>query len=232
MLPDTARKDCRRLVPKPATLLAVPLACILFFPLYLFLYQFPAFNRLLKETALQQATTAAQLLAASLFDEEQVLQPGLLHPDLLRRIELVERQGQVLRLRVYSTSGEVAYSTEAPEIGTINRDPYFQEILIWHKVAAEQAGRGSPSLEGQHYPDEIIEAYVPIVRQGRLLGVLEIYYSAASQNQKRRSLFVFSTMLLTFAAAALLTALGIIASGLRQRLRELHAGSSWAGTLP
>ena len=210
--------------PSLSALVAVPVACVLFFSLFTLLYQFPAFRRQSEDIAIDQAITAAQLLAASLIGEEdQMLERGSLNPDLLQRIEQVRRQGQILRLRLYSPRGEVVHSSQSGELGRINRDPYFQEIVIGHKAAAAQAGRGHPSLEGQYYPAEIIEAYVPVVRQGRLLGVLEIYYNAAPQGQRRRSLFGFSAAVLAFASAVLLAAAGLSASNVRRRLRERQA---------
>jgi hypothetical protein len=201
-------------------LVAVPVLGIGFFLAFTYLYLFPAFGRLLREVALQQAITAAQLLAASLIDEDLSLERGGMQEQLLDRIRQVQRQGQVIKIRIYSPMGEVVYSSEAGEVGTANRDPYFQEILIGHRVAAMEVGRGAPSLEGERYPAEVIEAYVPIARQGRLLGVLEIYYDASLQNQSRRGLAAFSASVLGFAAIVLLVAVGVSATGIRRRLRE------------
>lgn len=201
-------------------LVAVPVLAIGFFLAFTYLYLFPAFSRLLREVALQQAITAAQLLAASLIDEDQSLERGGMHEQLLDRIRQVQRQGQVIKIRIYSPLGEVVYSSESGEVGTANRDPYFQEILIGHRVAAMEVGRGTPSLEGERYPAEVIEAYVPIARQGRLLGVLEIYYDASLQNQNQRGLAAFSASVLGFAAVILLVALSMSVSGVKRRLGE------------
>jgi hypothetical protein len=206
--------------PAMAGLVAVPVLCIGFFLAFTYLYLFPSFGRLLRDVALQQAITAAQLLAASLIDEDQALERGGMHAQLLGRIKQVQRQGQVVKIRIYSPLGEVIYSSEAGEVGTANRDPYFQDILIGHRVAAKEVGRGASSLEGQRYPAEVIEAYVSIARQGRLLGVLEIYYDASLQNQNRRSLMAFSAAAMGFAAIVLLVTMGVSASSVRRRLRE------------
>ncbi len=214
------RKAFTLRAPALTGLVAVPVLAIGFFLAFTYLYLFPAFGRLLRDVALQQGITAAQLLAASLIDEDQSLEHGGLHEELLRRIRQVQRQGQVIKIRIYSPMGEVVYSSEAGELGTANHDPYFQEILIGHRVAAKEAGRGAPSLEGQRYPEEVIEAYVPISRQGRLLGVLEIYYDASLQNQNRRSVAAFASAVMAFAAVILLVAVGVSATGVRQRLRE------------
>jgi hypothetical protein len=209
--------------PSLAALGAVPALCVLFFLLFTFFYQFPTFNRLFRDAALSQAVATAQLLAASLFGEEQVLARDGLDPQLLKRLEDIQRQGQIIRMRIYSPGAEVVYSSEPAEVGSVNGDPLFQEILIGHKAVAAEAGRGSSLLETSRGPADRIGAYVPVTRQGRLLGVFEIYYDAAPQNQRRRGLVAFSTAVLTLAAGILLAAAGVSVSGARRRLRELQA---------
>jgi len=208
--------------PSLAALGVFPALCILFFLLFTFFYQFPAFNRLFRDAALNQAVATAQLLAASLFGEEQVLESDALDPELLKRLEDIQRQGQIIKMRIYSPGAEVVYSSEPDEVGKIKTDPYFQELLIGHKAAAAEAGRGQSPLEGQRGVADRIEAYVPVTRQGRLLGVFEIYYDAAPQNQRRRGLVAFSSAVLAFACAILLAALGIGASSVWRQLGELR----------
>jgi hypothetical protein len=218
MAEHAPRKSFSLRPPALAGLVVAPVLSIAFFLAFSSLYLFPSFSRLLRNATLQQAITAAQLLAASLISEDQPLERGSIHEELLSRIKQVQRQGQVIKIRIYSPMGEVVHSSEAREVGTINRDPYFQEILIGHRVAAKEVGLGDPSLEGQRYPVEVIETYVPIARQGRLLGVLEIYYDAALQNRNRHSLAAFSSAIMVLAAIVLLAAVGVSASGVRQLL--------------
>jgi diguanylate cyclase (GGDEF)-like protein len=67
---------------------------------------------------------------------------------------------------------------------------------------------------------DVVEAYVPIVRGGRLTGVFEIYYNISSEKQKLRSLITLSSVVLLGMATILLIAVIISVSRAHQYLRD------------
>jgi diguanylate cyclase (GGDEF)-like protein len=201
-------------------IVVVSVVTILLFPLFTLFYQYPSFTGLLKEFTLNEAVGVARYLASFLTPEGRPLEPGSLDADLLRRIDRVERDAHFLRLRIYSPSGEILYSNEAGEIGQVNRNPYFQHILATRQTVAVEVDRDSLSLEKEYVGADVIEAYVPIVQDARLLGVFEIYYNISPQKQKLSRLINLSTGVLFAMAGVLLAGVLFSLSRARQYLRD------------
>ena len=156
--------------------------------------------------AADEATTMAGYLGSLLLDDGQSVQPGSLDRDLLRRIAAMGRDRQVLRLRIYSPSGIVVYSTAEDEVGTVNQNPYFQEILRSRRTVTVEIDRDDASLEGQRMGADLVEIYVPVIRQGRLAGVFELYYDITDPMRGLRRIVNISLAVQFSMAAVLLVA--------------------------
>jgi len=229
---------------RPAFLTVVLLVSVLtiaFFPLYTLFFQYPAYVRLLRQFTENEAASVARYLSTLLVGERQRpgagaqgvgtpgaegLEPGGLDADVLRRIGRIERDRHFLKLRIYSPSGVILYSSTEGEVGTVNQGDYFQEILHSRRPRAVEIQRDDPSLEGQRMGADMVEVYVPIVRQERLIGVFEMYYDISEQTRGLRRV-LHASAAVQFSMAAILLAAVLIsvtrASGYladRQRVLE------------
>lgn len=195
--------------PRPPFLtfvLVVSTLTLVFFPLFTIFYKYPEYSRLLRQFAADEATTMAGYLGSLLLDDGQSVQPGSLDRALLRRITAMAGDRQVLRLRIYSPSGVVVYSSAEDEIGTVNQNPYFQEILRSRRTVTVQIDRDEASLEGRRMGTELVEIYVPVVRQGRLAGIFELYYDITGPMRGLRRIVNISLAVQFSMAAVLLVA--------------------------
>ena len=83
--------------------------------------------------------------------------------------------------------------------------------------------KGTESLERQRSPADVVETYVPMTREGRLIGILEIYYDITAENAKLRHLITRSSSTL-FAMMLVLVGLVVVSAvranrSLQQRRR-------------
>jgi len=201
-------------------ILVVSIITIVLFPLFTLFHQYPNINRLLEEFTLNEAVGIGKYLGALIIVDDQELEPGSLSKETINQIRNVERGAHFIRLVIYSPSGQILYSSKAEEIGEVNQDPYFRQMLADPKVLVEQVARGETSSENRYMTTDVVETYVPIIREGRLIGVFEIYYDISTEKQKIRSLINLSSAVLFGMAAVLLIAVIISVSRATQYLQD------------
>lgn len=201
-------------------IVVVSIITIILFPLFMIFHQYPTITRLLKEFTLNEAVGVAQYLSVVVIEEDRLLEQGTLDDEIIDKIRQVEQDARFIRLVIYSPSGQILYSSEPGEIGQVNRDPYFRRLTADPQIMVKEVERGGRSLENRYMTVDVVEAYVPILREGRLAGVFEIYYNIGPEKQKLRSLFSLSSVVLFGIAAILLIAVFISVSRANQYLRD------------
>jgi len=211
-------------------IVVVSIITIVLFPLFTLFHQYPNIIRLLEEFTVNEAVGITKYFSALIIVDDQELEPGSLSKETIDQIRKVERDTHFIRLVIYSPSGQILYSSKPEEIGEVNQDPYFRQMLADPKVLAEQVERGGASLENRYMNTDVVETYVPIIREGKLIGVFEIYYDISTEKQKLKNLINLSSVVLFGIAAVLLIAVIISVSRAtlylqdRQRvLEELRA---------
>ena len=203
--------------------LAISLIVALLVPLYTIQYQYPAFTKLVKEGVNNEAIRLSLNMSSILVAENNALSRQNL-PDVLRRqIEGLKEDARFLKIRVFSPTGEILYSTHPGEVGQRNEKAYFQRIVETGKPRSVEVPKNTESLERQLSPTDVVETYVPMTRGGRLIGVLEIYYDITAENAKLRHLITRSSSTL-FAMMLVLVGLVVVSAvranrSLQQRRR-------------
>jgi len=201
-------------------ILVVSIITIVLFPLFTIFHQYPNITRLLEEFTLNEAIGVAQYLSKIIVVDDRLLEPGTLTEETISQIQKIEQDAHFIRIVIYSPSGLILYSSEPGEIGEVNRDPYFRRLAADPQITAKEVERGGESFEKRYMSADVVEAYVPILRGGRLTGVFEIYYDISPEKQRLRSLISLSSVVLFGMAAILLIAVFISVSRANQYLRD------------
>jgi hypothetical protein len=168
--------------------LLASLMVIIAFPFYAYFYQHPSFTRLLKENIRSEAYRTASYLSALLKEEQDVLTRNSISDTFKDEIGEIEKNRHIFRVKVYSPSGEILYSSDAQEIGSMNTEDYFRNLVAVPHPLAKEAAKGTASLEQEIMGSDIIETYVPIMRRGNVIGVFEVYHDISEENRKLHSL--------------------------------------------
>jgi diguanylate cyclase (GGDEF)-like protein len=208
---------------KPTFLTAIvviSIITIVLFPLFTIFHQYPNITRLLEGFTLNEAVGVAQYLSTIIVEDDHLLEPGMLSEETIHQIQKIEQDAHFIRIVIYSPSGVILYSSEPGEIGEVNQDPYFRRLAADPKIMAKEVQRGGESFEKRYMSTDVVEAYVPIVREGRLTGIFEIYYDISPEKQKLRSLISLSSVVLFGMAAILLIAVFVSVARARQYLRD------------
>jgi len=111
------------------TILLVSLAIGIVLPLYDVLYIYPAVKKMLIENTRDDAIRVAKHLSSLLISESGGLKDAFSADALLDEIKEPTEEFELIKIKVFSNSGKVLFSTDPKEIGVVNRNEYFSEAV-------------------------------------------------------------------------------------------------------
>ena len=68
-----------------------------------------------------------------------------------------------MKLKIFSESGEIIYSTESKDIGNMNEKDYFHQIVSKGNVFTKVVKKDTKTLEDQEVAIDVVETYVPLM---------------------------------------------------------------------
>jgi len=154
----------------------IAVAAVLLLPAYIIFSLSPSFTRLLIDSKETEGMRVAQHMATMYLPEDQPLDAATVRRTLAANDTFLRREFQLMKLKLFSAGGEVLYSTDPADIGTINRESYFTTMVARGKPYTKAVRKNAPSLEHQIVTADVVETYLPIMREGRFVGAFEIYY--------------------------------------------------------
>jgi len=190
--------------------LIVSLVLIAALPTYIIFFLNPTFTTLLVETTKENAVRVANHFVSWRLLEKTKLEKGFPGVDIMTDIERLKSDFDLLKLKVFSDSGEVTFSTDHYDIGDINREEYFHEIVRKGITHSEVILQGNESLEGQKMAADVVETYVPLMRDDKFLGAFEIYYDITARKKRLDNLLRSSSVSVLSLALVLLIAIIVI----------------------
>jgi PAS domain S-box-containing protein len=182
-------------------ILSLLIAIIL--PATVILYIFPSFSTQLIKSTEDDALRIARHLMFMIVPDLNEINKGYLPAELLNKIQKTKEEFKLMKLKIFSKPGEVLYSTTSKDIGVINKNKYFQDIVAKGKVYTKVLKKGAKSLENQIVNADVVETYVPIMKSDEFVGAFEIYYYMTSRQKRLNKLFSKSSVALIFLAISL-----------------------------
>ncbi len=179
------------------------------FPLYVVTVLSPSFTELLTEDMKEDALHLALFFSTSLVSESRALTKGEVPKKFLSWFDSSDHRARYEKLKIYSPDGEIIYSTEPADIGQVNNKAYFHDIKTQSAVRAEVIPRSNMSLENEVMSTDVVETYVPIMKDDKLIGIFEIYYDISEQRH-RLSSFIYKSYGVLFAITVGLLAAVIV----------------------
>ena len=180
------------------TILLVSLAIGIVLPLYDVLFIYPAVKKMLIENTRDDAIRVAKHLSSLLISESGGLIDAFSADALLDEIKEPTEEFELIKIKVFSDSGKVLFSTDPKEIGVVNRNEYFSEAVAKGEVYTKIVLKEQKSLEGQTMNWDVVETYVPLMTDGEIRGAFEIYYDITDKKEqldrllKRSSTIIFT----------------------------------------
>jgi signal transduction histidine kinase len=175
-------------------IVSVILATVL--PAYMILFIYPSFSGLLTGSAEKSALRAATHLKSMHFLETAELSKETLDAGFLNAVENIKNDMHLIKVKVFSPSGEIIFSSDPAEIGDFNKQIYFRESVARGEIYTRIIQKNTESLEGQILKSDVVETYVPIMRGDSFLGALEIYYDITASKDELDQLLAHSSIIL------------------------------------
>ncbi len=195
-------------IPLLRNILLASLTVAIVLPLYIIFLIYPSFTQLLIDDKKDDAIRIARHLSSMLVTEKTELQKDVLQVYILNEVEKLREirdDFELIKVKFFSKSGEIIFSTDPEDIGKINKERYFHEIVAKGKVHAEVVHKDTESLEGQKVSADVVETYVPLMSDSKFLGAFEIYYDITARKEQLGALLSrSSTILFTLASGLLL----------------------------
>ena len=92
-------------------------------PISIFISIFPNFNKLLIEDIENQAVHLSEHMSAMIVVDSTDLSRDSISIEMLEKINQVMKEFELLKLQIFSNSGEVIFSTDSLDIGKIRAYP-------------------------------------------------------------------------------------------------------------
>lgn len=186
------------------SVIVLALIAVVALPAYTCLFLYPSFIGILSENAKEDALRVASHLSGEHTAEHPLLMKDSISPHFLHEMENIQKDLKLAKLKVFSSSGMILFSTDPKEIGEINTKPYFRDIIDKGRTLATIVKKSSKTLEDKVMDMHVVETYVPFTKNGKTVGALEIYYDI-TKNKERMDGLIWQS-----AALSLLVSLALI----------------------
>jgi two-component system cell cycle sensor histidine kinase/response regulator CckA len=185
-------------------LLILSILTVIILPTYNTAFVYPSLMKLFTETMTKDATSIARHFMSMFEGGTSELTKKSFDFKKLEEINALKENFGLAKLKFFSRSGEIIFSTDMKEIGDINTEPYFQEIAAQGKVYSKVVKKDSNSLEHQRMLGDVVETYVPMVKDGVFLGAFEIYYDITERKQSLQRMLLVSFIIVIALALSIL----------------------------
>jgi sensor histidine kinase regulating citrate/malate metabolism len=191
-------------------ILIVSILLVTVLPLYNFLVISPLFSKFLAESTNNTSVRVAKHFASMFGQNKTVLNKDHIQFDESRDINELRSDFRLTKLKIYSNSGEVLFSTDPEDIGNTNTQKYFHEVVAKGNIVTKGITKETESLEGELMPVDVIETYVPVMNGKNFIGAVEIYYDITAEKQQLNKMLTRSSVLVFLIALGLLIASMVI----------------------
>lgn len=201
-------------------LLIISIVIVILLPAYNAAFVSPSLTELFNETMTKDATKIARYFKSLFEDRTEKLAEKSFAPQILKEANMLKENFGLAKLKIYSTSGEVLFSTDSEEIGETNTEGYFWEVVSKGGDYAKVVKKNSETLEHERMSVDVVEAYVPLIKNGNFLGAFEVYYDITErkQNLQRLQLISFIIVLALAGFVLAISAMNVVKE--KRRLRE------------
>lgn len=170
-----------------ASVVIITVIAVIVFPLYIIFYIEPSFNNFIVTNTEKDAAKLGQHLSNIFFQDSQKVDNGALSQDVIEMLQGVQNDFHIIKIKLFTANGEIIYSTESRDIGTLNSRGYFQSIVARGELYTKIVHKNATSLEGKTMPADVVEVYVPIMHGKDFAGAFEIYYDITAKRKELSS---------------------------------------------
>jgi len=145
-------------------------------PLSYLFFIHPSFEKLIIMDKEEDALSIARHLSSLVPIKSNKLTRSNVPADLLNEIVKHNDHFGLIRINIYSDTGEMIFSTDKSYIDYVNNKYFIQESLTKGSVYTKFVAKDDMITGGKILPFDMIETYVPLTNGNIIIGVFEINY--------------------------------------------------------
>ncbi|OPY76465.1 MAG: Cyclic di-GMP phosphodiesterase response regulator RpfG [Syntrophorhabdus sp. PtaU1.Bin058] len=172
------------------------LAIAILLPSYSTFFVMPLFVDQLADDTKDHASRVAIHLLSGLSLSDGQLTKGSFSKKAIRDIRRSIEDFKLEKINAFSRSGEVLYSTDEHDIGKINKNAYFTEIVAKGKQYLQIVEKNMKTAENRLADRDLAEVYIPVMHKNVFGGAFEIYYDITERKHKLDKLLRHSSIVL------------------------------------
>ncbi|MBF0271954.1 MAG: diguanylate cyclase [Magnetococcales bacterium] len=134
----------------------------------------PAFRDLLIRFTEENAVRLANRMADSVVFDASTGKP-LITNALRADMAQLAKGFQLYKYRLFDAQGSILLSSVEGDVGTINKHDYFHQIVAQGRTHSLTVKKNHPTLEQERFQRDVVETYVPIMRDNHFSGAFELY---------------------------------------------------------
>ncbi len=154
----------------------VSLVAVLILPTYTMFFLTPAFTGFLISDTEKRLVLVAERMADSLLKEEKEISAKSITPYFIRELGHIREAIDVWKVKVFTLDGTIVFSTDPADIGQKSGKDFFGNVISTGRPYSYLAAKTIRGKDGQAVEAQIIETYVPVMHNSKVVGVFEIYY--------------------------------------------------------
>ena len=168
----------------------VALLAVLVLPCFTMFVVIPLYKGFIVSEAEKIVTNVTQRMAHYLVGTEEIDNKNL-PIDFIREVAETKKLLGSWKIIVYRQDGTIAHSSETSEIGTKATESFFPEIIRTGKAHTQINKREIVTIDGVKKELDLVESYVPIVVNGRQVGVFGLFHNLSKNRNTLSILRVF-----------------------------------------
>ncbi len=173
----------------------VSLAVVIILPLITVRFIFPLFTKIIVEDIKVETVRVARHMSSMSISKVTQWEKEALPNEFISDIEQITKDYNIEKIQVFSSSGEVIYSTDPGDIGEMNTHRYFHEIVAKGNTYTQVVQKEGKTFEGRVVSADVVETYVPVMSSGKVLGVFELYYDITRRNQELNMVILYASII-------------------------------------
>lgn len=197
---------------------------VLVLPLYTIFWVYPHFTDIVtfeKEVdAKQIASHITKMMGIN--HSTTTLTKESITDDFIMTLKEAQADFDLTKVKIFSAGGEVLYSTDANDIGTFNTNPYFIEKVAKGKSFTMVVPQNKKTMEGEVVRKDVVETYVPLIRNQQFIGAFEIYYDITYSDHIISKFVTESRIIILFVTLFLLLCIFLISLSAISYLKKLN----------
>jgi signal transduction histidine kinase len=150
----------------------------------------------------------------------RMLEEGVTDATAGDEMALLKKDFDLWKVKIFAGDGTVIYSSDRSEIGSVNRQGYFHEVVARGNSHSTTVWGKEVTLEGERVPRDVVETYIPIMKDGVFLGASEIYYDITARKKGIDRVMMQASVFTFGIGGMLLVIIGFLARKAEGAVRE------------